>query len=88
MKHKCFELIFCHQKNFKMALMKIYFLNHKKNYLLMINLFELLFYMMKVYYCFKVVMMFNLLINLGKFETHQRPQAFLSLTPSVKGDID
>jgi hypothetical protein len=53
----------------------------------MINLFELLFNIMKIYYCPKVVMMLNLLINLGTFETHQRPQTFLSLIPSVKGDI-
>jgi hypothetical protein len=53
----------------------------------MINLFEL-FYIMKIYYCLRVVVMSNLLINLGEFETHQRLQAFLSLTPSVKGDIN
>jgi len=50
----------------------------------MINLFDL-FNIMN--YCPKVVMMLNLLINLGTFETHQRPQTFLSLTPSVKGEI-
>jgi hypothetical protein len=47
-----------------------------KNYdeisLLMINLFKL-FYIMKFYYYSKVVMMLNLLINLGEFETHKRP---------------
>jgi hypothetical protein len=53
----------------------------------MINLSEL-FYIMKIYYYFKVIMLLNLLINLGEFETHQKPQAFLSLTPNVKGDIN
>jgi hypothetical protein len=54
----------------------------------MINLFELLFCIMNIYYRLKLVVMLNLLINLGKFETHQKPQAFISLAPSVKGDIN
>jgi hypothetical protein len=45
-------------------------------------------FVVKIYYCPKVVMMLNLLINLGEFETHKRPQAFLSSIPSVKGDIN
>jgi hypothetical protein len=54
----------------------------------MINLFELLFNIMKIYYYFKVVALLNLLINLGKFEAHQKPQAFLSLTFNVEGNIN
>jgi hypothetical protein len=54
----------------------------------MINFFELLFYTMKIYCCFKVVMLLNLLINLGEFEAHQKPEAFISLTSNVKGNIN